>query len=290
LHVETHPRRRFRIAARDHVLDLGPRTLVMGVLNVTPDSFSDGGAFRELPAAIAHAWALAEAGADILDVGAESTRPGAASVPLQEELDRLLPVLEGLAGYPLPISVDTRKPETARAALELGASLINDVGGLRDGRMAAETARSGAAAVLVHMRGEPATMQRLPPSPDILAEIESWQEEAVARAESFGVSSAKLILDPGIGFGKTVEQNIAILRNLGRLAQSGFPLLVGTSRKSFIGKLVNRPGADRIWGTAATVAAAVLLGAHIVRVHDVREMRDVVRVADAVAASEEPFP
>jgi dihydropteroate synthase len=277
-----------RVAARDHVLDLGARTLVMGVLNVTPDSFSDGGVFRDPGAAVARAWAMAEEGADILDVGAESTRPGARPVPLDEELRRLEPVLEGLAGYPLPISVDTRKPEVARAALERGASLINDVGGLRERGMALEAARTGAAAVLVHMRGDPETMQGLPPSADILAEIESWQEEAVARAETFGVSSEKLILDPGIGFGKTVEQNLAILRNLGRLARSGFPLLVGTSRKSFVGKLVNRPTADRIWGTAATVAAAVLFGAHIVRVHDVREMRDVVSVADALAGSEGP--
>ena len=258
----------------------------MGVLNVTPDSFFDGGRFLDPAAAIARAWAIAEEGADILDIGGESTRPGSETVSTAEELERVLPVLEGLESYPLPISIDTRKPEVARAALERGAALVNDVSGLRPGpELAEEAARFGAALVLAHSRGEPATMQTLPPSSDIIREIEGWAEEAVARARSSGVSSEKLILDPGIGFGKTSDQNLEALRNLGRLARSGFPLLVGTSRKSFIGKILDRPSEERIWGTAATVAAAILFGAHIVRVHDVREMADVARLTDAIAAA-----
>jgi dihydropteroate synthase len=256
----------------------------MGVLNVTPDSFSDGGLFVDPPAAVARAWAIAEEGADILDIGAESTRPGAEPVPVAQELERVLPVLEGLAGYPLPISIDTRKPEVARAALEAGAALVNDVSGLRSGpELAEEAARAGAALVLMHSRGEPATMHLLPPSADILGDIDVWAEEAVARARSSGVSSQRLILDPGIGFGKTSGQNLEVLRNLSRLAQSGFPLLVGTSRKSFIGSILNRPAGERAWGSAAAVAAAILFGAHIIRVHDVRAMADVARVADAIA-------
>jgi dihydropteroate synthase len=256
----------------------------MGVLNVTPDSFSDGGLFVDTPAAVARAWAIAEEGADILDIGGESTRPGAEAVSLGQELERVLPVIERLADYPLPISIDTRKPQVAREALEAGAALVNDVSGLRSGsELAEETARAGAALVLMHSRGEPATMHLLPPSPDIVRDIDIWAEEAVARARSSGVSSQRLILDPGIGFGKTSGQNLEVLRNLSRLAQSGFPLLVGTSRKSFIGSILNRPAGERAWGSAAAVAAAILFGAHIVRVHDVRAMADVARVADAIA-------
>jgi dihydropteroate synthase len=267
---------------RDKVLELGSRTLIMGVLNVTPDSFSDGAQFLDPGKAIARAWEIAEEGADILDIGGESTRPGSTGVTAEEELCRVLPVLEALAGsYPLPMSLDTSKAEVAHAGLRKGVALVNDVTALRNSpEIAGEVAASGAGLILMHMRGEPSNMQRLPASPDILAEIESWAEEAVATAQTSGVSFGKIILDPGIGFGKTASQNLEILRNLERLAQMGLPLLVGTSRKSFIGEIVNRPASQRVWGTAGTVAASIFYGAHIVRVHDVAAMRDVARVID----------
>ncbi len=277
-------RRPFRIELPGHLLELGRRTLVMGVLNVTPDSFSDGGRFAGPEAAIARAREIAAEGADILDIGGESTRPGSIGVSEAEELDRVLPVLKGLQGScSIPISIDTTKPAVARAALEAGAVLVNDITGLRgDPQLAREAARTGAGMVLMHMRGTPSDMQKLPPSHDILLEIEVWAAEAVARAAACGVSSAKIILDPGIGFGKTVRQNLEIIRRLDRLSTAGLPLLVGTSRKSFIGAILNIPPGERIWGTAATVAASIIHGAHIVRVHDVAAMREVARMTDAI--------
>lgn len=263
---------------------MGYRTLIMGVLNVTPDSFSDGGVFFETAKAVERAWRIADEGADILDIGGESTRPGSRGVSAEEELGRVLPVLDALAGrYPLPISIDTSKSEVGRAALARGAVLVNDVTALaKDPKLGEASASSGAGVILMHMRGEPGTMQKLPPSPDILAEIEAWAGTAVARAEALGVARDKIILDPGIGFGKTLSQNLEIIRNLGRLAAAGFPVMVGTSRKSFIGRILSDPKVDRIWGSAATVAAAILSGAHVVRVHDIAAMRDVARVADAL--------
>jgi dihydropteroate synthase len=276
-------RNQFRIRARDRVLDLGSRTLIMGILNVTPDSFSDGGAHFEPSRAIERAWRIAEEGADILDIGGESTRPGAQGVSAAEELRRILPVMDALAGrYPLPISIDTSKSEVGRAALERGAALVNDITAFGKDPALAEAAVSyRAAVILMHMRGEPATMQKLPPSPDIIGEIEAWAGIAVARAQDLGVARDRIILDPGIGFGKTTDQNLEILRSLDRLAAAGFPVLVGTSRKSFIGRILGDPAADRIWGGAAAVAASILFGAHMVRVHDVAAMRDVARCADA---------
>ncbi len=278
------PRRHFRIEARDRVLDLGSSTLIMGVLNVTPDSFSDGGAFFETGRAVERAWRIAEEGADILDLGGESTRPGSQGVSEAEELRRVLPVLDALAGkYPLPISIDTSKYAVGRAALERGAVIVNDITALgKDPRLGEAAAAGGAGIVLMHMRGEPATMQTLPPSPDILAEIEDWARKAVARAQGLGIARDKIILDPGIGFGKTAQQNLRIIFNLDRLAAAGFPVLIGTSRKAFIGRILGDPGRDRIWGSAAAVAASVLSGAHIVRVHDVAAMREAARVADAI--------
>jgi dihydropteroate synthase len=280
-------RKRYLLKLPAHNLELGPRTLIMGVLNVTPDSFSDGGAFLNPARAVDRAWEMAEEGADILDIGGESTRPGSAPVTAEEELTRVLPVLEKLSGkYPLPISVDTSKAVVARAALAQGAEIVNDVTALnRDPLLASEVATAGAGLVLMHMRGTPLDMQKIPPSPDILSEIELWMEEAVARARNGGVSSEKLILDPGIGFGKTVRQNLEILGSLDRFAAAGFPLLVGASRKAFIGEVLRKPQADRVWGTAASVAASIVLGAHIVRVHDVAPMRDVVRMTDAIAGT-----
>ena len=279
-------RRRYTLQARDRVIELGERTLVMGVLNATPDSFFDGGAYFEPKKATEQAWRICDEGADILDIGGESSRPSSDGVSLAEELKRVVPVLDALAGkYPLPISIDTSKAEVARAALQRGAVLINDITSLqRDPRIAEEVASFQAALILMHMRGTPKTMQTLAPSPDILTEIEQWAKEAVARARKSGVSCDKIILDPGIGFGKSVNQNLEILRNLDRLAGAGFPLLVGTSRKSFIGALLDKPEEERIWGTGATVAASILFGAHIVRVHDVAPMRDIARIIDALVS------
>jgi dihydropteroate synthase len=280
-------RKTFTLAAGDWTLELGERTLVMGILNVTPDSFSDRGAHFEIEAAVRRAWQIAEEGADILDIGGESTRPGSQGVDTEEELRRVIPVLEALArgpGYPIPVSVDTSKARVARAALQCGAAVINDITALdNDPAIAEEVAARGAALVLMHMRGKPSNMQALPPSPDILGEIDRWAREAVARAEAGGVSSDKVILDPGIGFGKTATQNIEIIVNLPRLAAAGFPVLVGTSRKSFIGSIVKKTAEERVPGTCATVAASILYGAHIVRVHDVAAARDVADVTDAIA-------
>jgi dihydropteroate synthase len=277
-------RRQFRIRARDRILDLGSRTLVMGILNVTPDSFSDSGMHFEPARAIERAWRIAEEGADILDIGGESTRPGAQGVSAEDELRRIVPVMDALAGsYPLPISIDTSKSEVGRAALERGAALVNDVRALgMDPALGEAAAACHAGVILMHMRGEPRTMQKLPPSPDILGELEEWAGMAVARAQNLGVARDAIVLDPGIGFGKTADQNLEILRNLDRLAAAGFPILVGTSRKSFIGRILGDPKADRTWGSAAATAAAILFGAHMVRVHDVAAMRDVARVTDAI--------
>ncbi len=277
-------RRHFRIGIRDRFLDLGPRTLVMGILNVTPDSFSDGGVFLDAQRAVERAWRIAEEGADILDIGGESTRPGSSGISTEEELRRVVPVLDALAGkYPLPISIDTSKSEVGRAALERGAALVNDVTALeRDPGLGEAAASLNAGVILMHMRGEPGTMQKLPASADIIAEIEVWAGKAVARAQALGVARERIILDPGIGFGKTWEQNLEIIRNLDRLALLGFPILIGTSRKAFIGRLLSNQDADLTYGSAAAVAASILLGAHMVRVHDVAATRDVARVADAL--------
>jgi dihydropteroate synthase len=281
------PRKKFRIKAGNKDLDLGERTLVMGILNVTPDSFSDRGQYMAPTAAVERAWKIAEEGADILDIGAESTRPGSHEVDAGVQLRRLMPVLENIGSrYPLPISIDTSNAEVVRAVLQHGASIINDVTSFRkDPRVGREAAEFHAAVVLMHMRGTPVNMQTLPPSPDILGDIEVWVQEAVARAETSGVSSDKIILDPGIGFGKTAAQNFEILRNLDRLSAAGFPILVGTSRKSFIGSTVNKPAGELVLGTGATVAASIVLGAHIVRVHDVAAMREIADVTDAIVGA-----
>ncbi len=258
----------------------------MGILNVTPDSFSDQGRFFAPAAAIDRAWQIAEEGADILDIGGESTRPGSSGISVEEEMNRVLPILEALAldgKYPIPISVDTSKAQVAKAALERGASMINDVTSLKKSpEIATEAAKCGAALVLMHMRGEPQYMQSLPPSEDILGDIEIWAREAVARACNSGVAPDTIVLDPGIGFGKTAAQNAEILMRLDRLAAAGFPILVGTSRKSFIAAIVKKPHDQLVMGTGATVAASIVSGAHIVRVHDVAAMREVADVADFI--------
>jgi dihydropteroate synthase len=269
------------------VLEMGRRTLVVGVLNVTPDSFSDGGSHGEPKLAIEHASAMQADGADIIEVGGESTRPGSGRISADDELARIAPVLKELGKrLRIPIAVDTYKSAVARAAVDLGAAIINDVSALRfDAAVADVAALSGAALVLMHMRGEPATMQKMAPSRDIFGEIQNDLNVALLEAEARGVERRRIILDPGIGFGKTPEQNLAILNHLDRFEPFGLPLMIGTSRKGFIGKLTGRAEGDRVHGTAATVAAAILRGAHMVRVHDVREIVDVVRVTDAICAA-----
>jgi dihydropteroate synthase len=282
-------RKIFRLRLSSHTLVLGKRTLVMGVLNVTPDSFSDGGKFFRVEDAVKAALAMERAGADILDIGAESTRPGSAGISGEEELERLLPVLQGLHGQlKIPISIDTQKSRVAELAIAAGTEILNDISGLRlDPKMAEVAARSGVPLILMHMRGTPRTMQRKPWARDVMKDVSRGLRESVAVARRAGVRKTQIILDPGIGFGKSFAQNYELLAKLPELAKLGYPLLVGTSRKGFLGATLARngkplPAEQRIWGTAATVAASILQGAHIVRVHDVEEMAQVARVTDSV--------
>ncbi len=278
-------RRRFVLRLRSRRLVLGERTLVMGVLNVTPDSFSDGGRFLSAKRAIRHALAMQRAGADLIDVGGESTRPGSFGISAEEELRRVLPVLKGLKGrLRIPISIDTVKAEVAQAALEAGAEMINDISGLRfDPRIAEVARRRRVPLILMHIRGTPATMQKQPFARNIWRELERGLGWSVRQALRAGVKRTQLLIDPGIGFGKSVKQNLEILRGLDRLKRFRLPIVIGTSRKTFIGKVLGgTPPEGRLWGTAATVAASVFGGTHIVRVHDVAEMAQVARLADAV--------
>ena len=283
------PRKHFRLKLPSGTLILGERTLVMGVLNVTPDSFSDGGKFFDFSSAVEHALAMQEAGADLLDVGAESTRPGAADIGAPEELRRLLPVLNGLRGrLKIPISVDTRRAAVAEAAIAAGAQLINDVSGLaHDLQLANVAARHHLPLILMHMRGTPRTMQKGPFARNVLRDVTSGLRKSIAIARKAGVAKSQIILDPGIGFGKSFAQNYELLGKLPALAKLGYPLLVGTSRKGFLSATLARdgkpaPAEERLWATAATVTASILGGAHIVRVHDVAEMAQVARTADCL--------
>ena len=285
-------RKRFQLKLPSHTLVLGERTLVMGVLNVTPDSFSDGGQYAATDAAVARALDMQRAGADILDVGGESTRPGSEGISAKQELDRILPVLEKLRGRcKIPISVDTQKAEVAEAAVAAGAEMLNDVAALRTDPALAEVARRHKLPlILMHMRGTPRDMQQRPFARDVLKDVTAGLRAAMSRARKAHLSRSQLILDPGIGFGKSYAQNFELLARLPELARLGCPLLVGTSRKTFIGATLARgreplPPEQRLWGTAATLAAAILGGAHIVRVHDVAEMVQVARVTDAVLQS-----
>jgi dihydropteroate synthase len=278
-------RQRYTLPLRSVSLALGERTLVMGIVNVTPDSFADGGRRLDPVRAVEAALAMVDNGADLIDVGAESTRPGASVLGEDEELGRLLPVLEGLAGrLRVPLSVDTRKARVAEAALDRGAAIINDVSALKfDPSLACVAAAHGAALILMHNRGRSADMYEHARYDDVAAEVTAELGEHVAVATAAGIARERLIVDPGLGFAKRAGQSYAALAGLGRLKALDLPILVGPSRKSFVGDPLGEvPPADRAWGTAAAVAAAVLCGAHLVRVHDVREMVDVVRVADRV--------
>ncbi len=282
-------RRKFRLKLPTRTLDLGEHTLAMGVLNLTPDSFSDGGLYANADRAIARALVMEQAGADLIDIGGESTRPGSEGLPAEEELRRVLPVLEGLRfKLRIPISIDTQKAKVAEAAAAAGAEIVNDISGLRADPGIAEVARKHKLPlILMHIRGTPRTMQTRPFARDVLRDVAAGLRAAIARAAKEGVPRSQLILDPGIGFGKNFQQNYELLARLPELARLGCPLLVGTSRKTFLGATLARDGRraapdDRIWGTAATVTASILGGAHIVRVHDVAEMVQVVRVTDCV--------
>ncbi len=280
-------RKKFNLRLCSGKLVLGERTLVMGVLNVTPDSFSDGGKFYAEEQAMQHAVQMERAGADLIDVGAESTRPGSEEISIEAELRRVLPVLRGLRRLlKIPISIDTQKSEVAESALDAGAEIINDISGLKnDPRIAEVAARRRVPLILMHMRGEPRTMQKGPFARDVMKDVIQGLRKSVILARKAGVPKSQIILDPGIGFGKSFAQNYELLQKLPQLAKLGYPLLVGTSRKGFLGTTLAREGKpappeERIWGTAATVTASILNGAHIVRVHDVAEMVQVARVAD----------
>ena len=261
----------------------GKRTYIMGILNVTPDSFSDGGQYFDLASAIAQGQKLVAEGADVLDIGGQSTRPGATIVPLAEELRRVIPVVKALAPIVnVPISIDTTRSVVAAEALAAGATWVNDVsGGTDDPELLPVVARSGATVVLMHRRGNPQTMQSLTDYDDLIGEVHEFLARQRDKAQQLGIT--QIILDPGIGFAKNTEQNLTLLRELSRFRDLNCPLLVGPSRKSFIGHILNQPDPQqRVWGTAAACCAAIAHGADMVRVHDVAAIRQVVQVADAI--------
>lgn len=272
---------------RAEIIDLGRRPLIMGILNVTPDSFSDGGRFFDTRRAIDHALLMADSGADIIDIGGESTRPGSKQVPLEEELTRVIPVIKEVChAVETPVSIDTTKYEVARQALDLGAIMINDISALhadeKIGRLAAEY---GAYLVLMHMRGTPENMQRNTYYNDLIEEISEYFKNAIEKTVSFGVLKEKIILDPGIGFGKSVEGNFAILKNLHRFLDLGCFVMIGASRKSFIGKTLGLEAGERLEGSIAAACYAVLNGADIVRVHDVAETRRAITVIEKITGA-----
>lgn len=284
---------------KDRVMPIGQHTLIMGILNVTPDSFSDGGRSQTVDDALAHAEQMISEGADIIDVGGESTRPGGEPVSIEEEIKRVVPVIEALAARTnTPVSVDTTKSEVARAALEAGAAIVNDVSALRfDFYIADAVARAGAGLVLMHSRGTPATMHRLPPVADIMEEVTHSLRASVNMAERRGVRRESIVIDPGIGFGKSQEQNLELIAKLDQLiaAFPAYPLLIGTSRKSFIGRILAdesgtpAPAQERLHGTMATITAAILRGAHIIRVHDVKAAAETIRVTESIRENLHPM-
>lgn len=264
------------------VYDFSQRTHIMGVLNVTPDSFSDGGRYFDPQAAVRRGLEMVEDGADFIDVGGESTRPGSEPIPLEEEMRRVLPVVEGLVKVAaVPISIDTYKSEIARRALEAGAVIVNDISGLYfDPRIAEIAADHNASLVLMHIKGTPRTMQWNPEYNNVVEEVCEYLTEAISLAERQGIS--QIFVDPGIGFGKKLEHNLEVLRRLSEFKRFGYPVLVGASRKSFIGAILDLPVEERLEGTAAAVAASILNGASVVRVHDVKEMNRIALVIDAI--------
>jgi dihydropteroate synthase len=263
------------------------RPLIMGIVNVTPDSFSDGGRLDDAQAAIRYGFKLQEDGADILDVGGESTRPGAAAVPADEELRRVLPVIEALAGRGCVVSVDTMKPAVMRAALDAGAAMVNDVMALRAPSALETVAASDAAVCLMHMQGEPQRMQQAPCYTDVVEDVKRFLQERVAACEAAGISRERLVIDPGFGFGKTLEHNLALLRHLNRLIELGLPVLAGLSRKSMLGTLTGRDVGAREFAGVAAHLAAVARGARLLRVHNVAAMRDALVIWNAVEGQQD---
>jgi dihydropteroate synthase len=274
----------FILKLRDRDLELGQKTLIMGILNVTPDSFSDGGFFFDPNKAIAQAIKMTEEGADIIDIGGESTRPGAESVPLEEEIRRVVPVIKELIKeIHLPISVDSYKSEVAKQALDAGAHIINDISGLRfDPAMAELAAQYNVPVVVMHIKGTPKDMQQNPKYEDLIYEIKSYLEEGVGLAEKAGLKRDQVIIDVGIGFGKTVSHNLELINRLDEFHTIGCPMLIGPSRKSFIGNILDLPVQERLEGTAAAITMAVSRGVHIVRLHDCAPMKRVIQIADAI--------
>jgi dihydropteroate synthase len=268
----------------ERAFDCSERTLVMGILNVTPDSFSDAGRFFTDRAAIDRGAEMIDQGADVVDVGGESTRPGSDPVPADEELRRVIPVIEQLAKHrsTVPVSIDTRKAEVAAAALEAGATIVNDVSAGSDPEMFELAREHGAGIVLMHMKGDPKTMQEAAYYEDVVAEVHEYLRERIEAAEFAGIEPERIVVDPGIGFGKDVDHNLEVLHHIDAFLDLGRPVLVGPSRKRFIGTLLDLPEDERVEGTAAAVAWSVSRGAHLVRVHDVKEIVRVVRVIDAI--------
>ena len=269
---------------RGKSLTFGERTRIMGILNVTPDSFSDGGRYLDVDRAIDYAHQMVNDGADIIDIGGESSRPGALPVPTDEELARVLPVIEALAnGTETVISIDTYKPAVARSALQAGAHIVNDITALGDAEMANVVAEMNAGLILMHMKGVPRTMQRSPAYQDLIPEVLTFLRQRIDKAQVEGIYPDRIMIDPGIGFGKTGEHNLEILRCLDTFRSLGKPILIGTSRKAFIGKILNLPNPDdRLEGTAATVSWAIAHGADVVRVHDIKAMCQVAQMTDAI--------
>ena len=271
-----------RLVAGRHALDL-TRPRVMGILNVTPDSFSDGGRFLDRTRAIAHARAMLADGADLVDVGGESTRPGAVAVGEAEEIDRVIPVIEALVGDGAIVSVDTMKPAVMRAAIAAGASMVNDVRALREPGALEAVAQGGVAVCLMHMRGTPASMQEAPEYVDVVADVRGFLMSRAGACEAAGIARERIAIDPGFGFGKTKAHNLALLARLGDIAALGYPVLAGLSRKSTLGAITGRPQGERVAASVAAALLAVERGASIVRVHDVRETVDALRILGAVA-------
>lgn len=261
------------------------RPLIMGVVNVTPDSFSDGGHYLQLDAAVDHARRLIDEGADLLDIGGESTRPGAAAVSLDEERRRVLPVLQALASAGVPLSVDTQKPELMREAIAAGAAMINDVNGFEAADALAAVSAGNSAICIMHKQGSPQTMQQAPRYGDVVSEVNGYLQTRIAAAEAAGVARQRIVIDPGFGFGKTLGHNLALLRDLGRVAAAGVPVLAGLSRKSMIGALTGREVGDRVFGSVAAALIAAQRGAAILRVHDVAATRDALAVWKAVESN-----
>jgi dihydropteroate synthase len=269
----------------DRAFDCSERTLVMGILNVTPDSFSDGGRFLDRVTAVAHATRMVDDGADILDVGGESTRPGSNPVSADEELERVHPLIERLAElHPaVPVSIDTRKADVAAEALDAGATIVNDVSGGADPAMFDVVRDREAAVVLMHMRGDPTTMQEAPHYDDVVGEVHEYLRQRIEAAELAGIDPERIAIDPGIGFGKDLDHNLDLMHGVDALLDLGRPVLVGPSRKKFIGTILDLPVEERVEGTVGAVVWMVARGAHLVRVHDVREVVRAVRVSDAIA-------